>query len=103
MAFVQQFEEDGATQSFELQAEARGVAYHVKDMIRRHLGLRVQNQKLRVGFLDLHNGRRLSFYARLVNPDDPGHRSVDVINTGPKPSSSASCPYFQIFVRTLTG
>ena len=100
---VQQFEEDGATQSFELQAEARGVVYHVKDMVRRHLGLRVRDQKLRVGFLDLHNGRRLSFYARLVNPDDPGHLSVDVINTGPKLGSPASRSYFQIFVRTLTG
>ncbi|EXK78710.1 ubiquitin C [Fusarium oxysporum f. sp. raphani 54005] len=97
------FEEDGATQSFELQVKARGVIYHVKDMIRRHLGLRIRDQKLRVGYLELHNGRRLSFYTRLVNPDDPLHVSVDVINTGPKLSSFALRSYFQIFVRTLTG
>ena len=67
--------------------------------------LAVVGQKAVVGerVLDLHNGRPLSFYTRLVNPDDPRHLSVDVINTGPNLSSSASRPYFQIFVRTLTG
>ena len=102
MTFVQQFEEDGATQSFELQVKARDVIYHVKDMIRSHLGLRVRDQKLQAGFLELHNGRRLSFYTRLINPGDPLHISVDVINTGNKLSSLASRSYFQIFVRTLT-
>ena len=72
-------------------------------MIRGHLGLRLRDQCLRVGCLELHNGRRLSFYARLVNPGDPLHISVDVTNTGPTVSSLALRSYFQIFVRTLTG
>ncbi len=71
-------------------------------MIKRHLRLRVRDQTLRVGFLDLHNGRRLSFYAELINPNDPRRLCIDVINTGPK-LSSASRSDFQIFVRTLTG
>ena len=72
-------------------------------MIRRHLGLRVRDQKLRVGFLDLHNGRRLSFYTRLINPEHPRHFFINVINTGPKLSSASRSSFFQIFVRTLTG
>ncbi|KAF9766561.1 hypothetical protein IL306_001015 [Fusarium sp. DS 682] len=95
--------EDGSTQSFELQVKAQSVIYHVKDMIRGHLGLRVRDQKLRVGYFELHNGRRLSFYTRIINPDDPLHVSLDVINTGPKLSELASRSYFQIFIRTLTG
>lgn len=97
------FEEDGTAHNFDINVAPQNVVYHVKDKIRLHLGLGIQDQSLRMGCFNLHNGRRLSFYAKLIHPDDPSSVSVTVVNTGPKLNSIEFRKTFQIFVRTLTG
>ncbi|KAK3939297.1 ubiquitin C [Diplogelasinospora grovesii] len=95
--------EDSSTTSFALDLSDRDLVYHVKNKIKYQLGMSLQNQQLMIGDVDLHSGRRLSFYSGIMAARSDGTIPIELINKGPKLSALGEHKFIQIFVRTLTG